>query len=50
MGRVSKLLTALARPGYWPVLARGVAPGIEHGPALAGHVFNCVIDVGANRG
>lgn len=50
MKRLRKAISVLVRPAYWPALARGVAPGIEHGAALAGRDFACVIDVGANKG
>lgn len=50
MNRLQKCLSALARPGFWPALARGVVPGLEHGPAFERHVFSTVIDVGANKG
>ena len=50
MRRIGKALSALAAPGYWPALARGVVPGVEHGSAFVGHDFATVLDVGANKG
>lgn len=50
MKRIKRGLSALAVPDYWPTLARGVVPGIEHGSAFRGHEFATVIDVGANKG
>jgi len=46
----AKALRSALRPGWWPALARGVVPTIEHGPALAGIEPRAVIDVGANKG
>ena len=48
--RIGKALSALAVPGYWPSLARGVVPGFEHGEAFTGYEFSTVLDVGANKG
>ena len=50
MRRIEKLLSAVAVPGYWPALARGVVPGVEHLAAFVGHEFATVLDVGANKG
>lgn len=50
MKRISKGLSALAVPGYWPALSRGVMPGVEHGAAFTGLEFATVLDVGANKG
>ena len=50
MNKVRKLIGAVATPAYWPALARGVAPGIEHGTAFPEQHFATVIDVGANKG
>lgn len=50
LGKLSKAVSALARPDYWPALARGVVPGLEHGPAFKDREFAAVIDVGANKG
>jgi sulfur-oxidizing protein SoxX len=44
------MVSALAVPGYWPSLARGVVPGFEHGAAFIGREFSTVLDVGANKG
>ena len=48
--RIGKALSALSAPQYWPALARGVVPGLEHGPAFVGREFATVLDVGANKG
>jgi FkbM family methyltransferase len=48
--RIGKALSALASPGYWPSLAGGVVPGVEHGAAFIGRDFSTVLDVGANKG
>lgn len=37
-------------PDFWPALAKGVMPGIEHTEALACIDVRSVIDVGANKG
>ncbi|MGB0970478.1 MAG: FkbM family methyltransferase [Mycobacterium sp.] len=50
MRRIGKALAALATPGYWPALMRGVVPGVEHGLSFVGHDFATVLDVGANKG
>lgn len=50
MKRIAKALSALAVPGYWPSLSRGVVPGFEHGTAFIGQEFSTVFDVGANKG
>ena len=38
------------RPRLWRHLMQGVAPTIEHIPALSRFSFRTVVDVGANRG
>jgi FkbM family methyltransferase len=48
--RFEKYLAILTQPRHWSALARGVAPGIEHGAAFAGKRYGTVIDVGANKG
>jgi FkbM family methyltransferase len=50
MLRAKKLLASLTTSYYRRALFRGVLPSIEHGPALKGLAFDCIIDVGANRG
>ena len=50
MRRIGKVLSALATPAYWPALAPGVVPGVEHGRSLVGHNFATVLDVGDNKG
>jgi FkbM family methyltransferase len=50
MKRIGKGLSAIAVPGYWPTLSRGVVPGVEHGAAFVGLEFRTVLDVGANKG
>lgn len=47
---LAKYLRAASSPAFWPALARGVMPGIEHKSALAGMNVASVIDVGANKG
>jgi FkbM family methyltransferase len=48
--RVEKLLKGLTASGYRRALLSGVLPSIEHGPAFRGRRFDCVVDVGANKG
>jgi FkbM family methyltransferase len=48
--KMGKLLEALSNPGYWSGLRHGIAPSIEHKPALEGLNIRTVLDVGANRG
>jgi FkbM family methyltransferase len=48
--RLSKIGFALANPRYWPALARGVAPSVEHRKLLSGLQVDLLLDVGANRG
>ena len=50
MGRIDKLFRALSRPAYWPALARGVVPGVEHDAAFEGRDVATVIDAGVNKG
>lgn len=50
MPRFDKVLSALMQSRYWPALARGVLPGLEHANAFIGRDYRCVIDVGANKG
>ncbi len=48
--RAEKLLACLTTAYYRRALFRGVLPSIEHGPALKGRGFDCVVDIGANKG
>lgn len=48
--RIGKALSALAVPGYWSSLIRGVVPGFEHRTAFVDRDFSTVLDVGANKG
>jgi hypothetical protein len=50
INRLSKYLTALATPAFWPALARGVMPAVEHIEALKLISPKTLIDVGANEG
>ena len=50
INRVSKYLTALATPAFWPALAHGVIPAVEHVEALKLLQPKTLIDVGANKG
>lgn len=50
MPRFDKALSALMQPRYWPALARGVLPGLEHASTFVGRDYRTVIDVGANKG
>ena len=50
MAGLKKIAAILTRPRYWPALAHGVAPTVEHGPALRALEFSTVIDVGASKG
>lgn len=47
---LGKYLRAASKPAFWPALARGVMPGVEHMKALACVDVGSVIDVGANKG
>lgn len=50
MPRFHKVLTALTQPCYWPTLARGVLPSLEHASAFIDLEYRTIIDVGANKG
>jgi FkbM family methyltransferase len=50
MKRITRGLSALAVPSYWPTLVRGVVPGLEHSSAFSVREFATVLDVGANKG
>jgi len=47
---LGKYIQAACNSAYWPALARGVMPGVEHAKALAGLNVGSVLDVGANKG
>jgi FkbM family methyltransferase len=48
--RLRKLLAMLSDPVYRRGFRFGVAPSVEHSDALSKYDFDCVLDVGANRG
>lgn len=48
--RIVKYLVASSRPKFWPVIAKGVVPAVEHLSAIARLRPNTIIDVGANKG
>lgn len=50
MGKFRKLFGVFKNPRYWPALARGIVPGVEHNVAFRDRLFASVIDVGANKG
>lgn len=50
VNRIRKALVAFKAPGYWPSLARGVVPGVEHNQAFPDRTFSSILDVGANKG
>jgi FkbM family methyltransferase len=50
MHRLLKYFNAVLRPVFWPALARGVMPTVEHVDALRLLNARTVIDVGANKG
>ena len=45
-----KYLTAVAQPAFWPAIARGVMPTVEHVEALRMLNPRTVIDVGCEQG
>jgi FkbM family methyltransferase len=45
-----KYWTAVSKPTFWPALARGVMPTVEHIGALGSLKPRTVVDVGANKG
>jgi FkbM family methyltransferase len=45
-----RYLSAALRPVFWPAIARGVMPSIEHTKALSSLGARTVLDVGANKG
>jgi FkbM family methyltransferase len=47
---IKKGIFCALRPQLWPLLARRIAPAIEHIGPLSRFSFQTVIDVGANRG
>lgn len=48
--RAKKILAGLSTSSLRRALFAGVFPSIEHESALKGRVFDCIIDVGANKG
>lgn len=48
--RVRKLWAGLTNPAYRRALSQKVGATIEHLPALGRFTFDCVVDVGANKG
>jgi FkbM family methyltransferase len=48
--RFRKLVSGIANPVYRNALRHGVGASIEHGPAFKDLDFDCILDVGANRG
>jgi FkbM family methyltransferase len=48
--RMKKFLTCMVVPGYRKALRAGVGASIEHSTALDRFNFDCVVDVGANKG
>jgi FkbM family methyltransferase len=50
MNRMQKYVTAMSSPSFWPALARGVMPAVEHISALKSLAPKSLIDVGANKG
>lgn len=46
----TKLFAVASRGAYWPILAKGVLPTVEHRAPLADVAPATVIDVGANKG
>jgi FkbM family methyltransferase len=45
-----KYLSAAIKPAFWPALARGVMPAVEHIDAIKGLNPKTLIDIGANKG
>jgi FkbM family methyltransferase len=45
-----KYLTAAIKPAFWPALARGVMPAVEHIEAIKRLNPRTLIDIGANKG
>jgi FkbM family methyltransferase len=50
INRLLKYLTAATKPVFWPGLARGVMPTVEHMAAIRRYSPKTLIDVGANKG
>ena len=50
INRILKYWRAASTPGFWPALARGVMPTVEHIAALRSLKPRTIIDVGANKG
>lgn len=50
MHRLKKYAMAAFNPAFWPAIARGVMPTVEHLEALRSLNARTIIDVGANKG
>jgi FkbM family methyltransferase len=50
MPRFDKIICAFLRPQFWPILARGVIPSLEHTSAFIDRNYRTIVDVGANKG
>ncbi len=50
INRLLKYLTAAINPAFWPALARGVMPAVEHIDAIKRLNPKTLIDIGANKG
>jgi FkbM family methyltransferase len=50
MNRLVKYLAAASKPAFWPAIARGVMPEVEHIEAIRRLNRKTLIDVGANKG
>jgi len=48
--RLRKLVSGITNPVYRHALKHGVGASIEHGPAFSNLEFDCILDVGANKG
>ena len=48
--RLRKILAMLVDPVYRRGFRFGVGPSVEHADALSKYSFDCVLDVGANKG
>jgi len=48
--RLRKLVSGIANPVYRNALKHGVGASIEHGPVFKDLHFDCILDVGANKG
>jgi FkbM family methyltransferase len=50
MNRAVKYLVAASKPAFWPAIARGIMPTVEHIAAIKILNAKTLIDVGANKG